>query len=257
MLAPTPIVIKYGGSAMTDRNVRREVAARIARIPQAVVVHGGGPFIAQALEGAGLESRFVRGLRVTSADGLAVVERTLTQLGKVLAQEIGAAVGLSGRDSSLLVATPLNADLGFVGEVVSVNRALLMGLLSLKLTPVVACLAETQDRRGVLNVNADSAAGAVAGALCAPVVFLSDVPGVLDDPDEPGSLLPEVNEQEIGVRVTDGRIAGGMIPKVEAALGALQAGAAFAVIADGRTPERLASALAGESGTRIVRQARA
>lgn len=248
-----PIVIKYGGSAMTDPHVRARVAARLATIPEAAIVHGGGPFIAQALRSAGVESRFVRGLRVTSAEDLTVIERTLTQLSKVLAQEIGNAVGLQGRDSSLLVAEPLDPELGFVGEVVSVNRALLMGLLELGVIPVVACLAETRDRKGVLNVNADSAAGAVAGALAAPVVFLSDVPGVLDDPDAPESLLSELGEGEIKARIQDGRIAGGMIPKVEAALGALRAGAAFAVIADGRAPERLEAALAGQSGTRVVR----
>jgi len=247
-----PIVIKYGGSAMTDAQVRAGVAARIARVPQAIVVHGGGPFIAEALADAGLESRFVRGLRVTNAESLGVIERTLTQLSKLLAQEVGSAVGLSGRDSSLLVATPLGAELGFVGEVTSVNRRLLEGLLSLGVVPVIACLAETEDRRGVLNVNADSAAGAVAGALGAPVVFLSDVPGVLDHPQHPEVLL-ELGERSIYERIRDGRITGGMIPKVEAALQALRAGASFAVIADGRAPERLEAALAGESGTRIVR----
>lgn len=246
----TPIVIKYGGNAMTDPQLRQVVARQIARATGAVVVHGGGPFIARALDEAGLESHFVRGLRVTSAESLPVIERTLTQLGKVLAQEVGRAVGLTGRDSGLLVADPIDPELGFVGSVTAVNRELLSGLLGLGFTPVVACLAVTEGG-GVLNVNADDAAGAVAGALEAPVVFLSNIPGVLDDPADPGSVLKTLNKAEIEERIADGRIAGGMIPKVEAALSALHAGAAFSVIADGREPE-LAATLAGERGTRVV-----
>jgi len=237
---------------MTDPGVRREVASRIAAVRGAVVVHGGGPFIARALQEAGMESRFVRGLRVTPPESLPVVERTLTQLGKVLAQEIGGALGLTGRDSSLLVAEPL-PELGAVGRVVGVNGVLLAQLLELHLVPVIACLAETGDKRGVLNVNADSAAGAVAGALSAPVVFLSDVPGVLDHPHDPHSLLRRLTEGDVRVRIGDGRIAGGMIPKVEAALEALAAGAPFAVIADGRAPEDLPAAFAGKAGTRVER----
>ena len=192
-----PLVVKYGGSAMTELRTRKEVALALRALAQKgeepVVVHGGGPFIAQALERAGLSSSFVRGLRVTSAESLPVVEATLTGLGKVLAQEIGGAVGLTGRDSSLLVARPLDPALGFVGEMVRVNRAFLETLLNVSVTPVIACLAENERGeggvRGVLNVNADSVAGAVAGALEAPVIFLTDVPGVLDDPKDPQQPL--------------------------------------------------------------------
>lgn len=252
--APAPIVIKYGGNAMTEPHLRSAMARAISRVPGVVVVHGGGPFIAEALLAAGVTSHFVRGLRVTSAESLAIIERTLTQLGKVLAQEIGRAVGLTGRDSGLLIAEPLGPELGFVGKVGSVNRELLTGLLGLGFTPVVASLAAAGDG-GVLNVNADNAASAVAGALEAPVVFLSSIPGVLDDPLNPESLLTILSETEIGSRIKDGRIAGGMIPKVEAALEALEAGATFAVIADGRDPGGLEATLAGERGTRIVRDA--
>ncbi len=253
------LVVKYGGSAMTEPNVRREVASALRALAQKgeepLVVHGGGPFIAQALKMAGLESSFVRGLRVTSAESLPVVETALTGLGKVLAQEIGEhtsfAVGLTGRDSSLLVARPLDPALGFVGEMVRVNRTFLEALLSVNVTPVIACLAEAENREGVLNVNADSVAGAVAGALEAPVVFLTDVPGVLDDPRNPASLLSELSAADIEERIRDGRIAGGMIPKVEAALEALSRGAAFAVIADGRRGDGLERALSGDEGSRI------
>lgn len=245
-------VIKYGGNAMTDARLRALMARAIARVPGAVVVHGGGPAIAQALTEAGIASHFVRGLRVTSAKGLPIIERTLTQLGKELAHEIGRAVGLTGRDAALLVATPKDPELGFVGEVREVNAELLTGLLELGFTPVIACLAVSADG-GVLNVNADAAAAAVAAALAAPVVFLSNIPGVLDDPADPESLLTTLSDLEVGARIADGRIAGGMIPKVEAALAALDAGAAFAVIADGRDPEALQATLAGTRGTRVIR----
>ena len=254
-----PLVVKYGGSAMTDRSARQGTARALRGLARRgaapVVVHGGGPFIAQALERAGLTSSFVRGLRVTTAESLPVVEATLTGLCKVLAGEIGGresfAVGLTGRDSSLLVARPLDSALGFVGEVVGVNREFLGALLSVNITPVIACLAEDESGGGVLNVNADSVAGAVAGALGAPVVFLTDVPGVLNDPKNPDSLLPEFSAAEIGERIQDGRIAGGMIPKVEAALAALSRGVPFAVIADGRRAETLERVLSGGAGTRI------
>ena len=237
---------------MTDPPLRAQMAAEIARIPGAVVVHGGGPFIGAALAEAGLESRFVRGLRVTDAASLPVIETTLTMLGKELAQLLGRGVGLTGRDAGLLVAETFDTALGRVGKVTAVNHELLTGFLGLGLVPVIACLAV--DVYGdVLNVNADDAAGAVAGALGAPIVFLSNIPGVLDDPADPDSLITTLHEKDVQARIDDGRISGGMIPKVEAALGALTAGAPFAIIADGRRPEDLAATLAGTRGTRVVR----
>ena len=260
----SPIVIKYGGNAMTEPALRAQVAADIAKLREVyapIVVHGGGPFIGEALATAKLTSTFVRGLRVTDDASLPVIESVLTQLGKVLAQEVGNAVGLTGRDAGLLTAEPLdtppNTVLGYVGKIVGVNKEVLGQLLALPLTPVIACIAQTNStqtrgQRGVLNVNADSVAGAVAGAFGAPVIFLSNIPGVLDDPENSESLIPELSEREVKARIADGRIAGGMIPKVEAALEALHKGASFAAIADGREPETLRRVLAGEVGTRVV-----
>lgn len=251
-----PIVIKYGGHAMVSEDVRRAVAAQIRWLAQQghepVVVHGGGPFIEAELQRAGIVSSFVRGLRVTSADSLPIIEQALSRLSKVLAQEIGPALGLSGRDARLLVAEPL-PELGLVGMVRQVNVELIHTLLTARLTPVIACIASNAAGDGVLNVNADSVAGAVAGALGGPVVFLTDVAGVLDDPVRPDSLLSVLSEGDIRTRIADGRITGGMIPKVEAAIAALAQGASFAVIADGRHPELLARAISGSAGTRVVR----
>jgi acetylglutamate kinase len=249
------VVIKYGGSAMTDTSQRQAVAEAIRQSAheglQPVVVHGGGPFIEQALQQAGLERRFVRGLRVTSSESLTHIERVLTLLGKKLAHEIGGALGLTGRDAGLLFAEEFDASLGRVGRMVSVNARLLEQLLAIPVTPVIACLAAAGDG-GLLNVNADEVAGAVAGALNAPVVFLTDVPGVLDDPADPFSLLPRLTRADAEARIADGRIAGGMIPKVEAALRALDEGAPSALIADGQDRDSFTAALRGTAGTRIL-----
>jgi acetylglutamate kinase len=250
-----PVVLKYGGNAMTDDVTRRAVALELRRAFEAgagpVVVHGGGPFIGRALDEAGLEHHFVRGLRVTSEASLDVIERVLTLLGKRLAQDIGPAVGLTARDAALLLAEVTDPALGRVGTVRAVNADVLRALLAAGLVPVLACLALDAAGRP-LNVNADDVAGAVAGGLGAGVVFLTNVPGVLDDPAEPDSRLPRLRRAEVERRILDGRIAGGMIPKVQAALAALDRGAPFAVVADGRTPDGVRAALAGGGGTRIV-----
>ena len=255
-----PIVIKYGGNAMTDTTLRQEVAREIRALAgeglQPIVVHGGGPFIKVALDKAGLEHHFVRGLRVTSAESLPIIEQVLTLLNKELAQEIGNAIGLTGRDAQVLQAETFDASLGLVGKITEVNKKLLTSLLSVNITPVLACLAEDASmnkNQGVLNVNADDVAGAIAGALAIPVIFLTDIAGVLDNPNDKGSLLPALDSSDIRQRIQDGRISGGMIPKVEAALDALNQGASYAVIADGRGAATLRQAIAGKAGTRVSR----
>lgn len=250
-----PSVIKYGGNAMVDGAVRREVTNTIRQAAQGglepVVVHGGGPYIDAELKRCDIPARFVRGLRVTSPAALEPIERALTLLGKRLAQEIGESIALTGRDSGLLRAAAFDPDLDRVGRMVSVNNGLLLRLLGIEVTPVVACLALDASEEP-LNVNADEVAGFVAGALSAPVVFLTNVAGVLDDPDDPLSRMPSLERREAELRMADGRIAGGMIPKVESALAALARGASSAVIADGRDPDGLRLALDGNGGTKIV-----
>jgi acetylglutamate kinase len=251
-----PIVIKYGGNAMTDAAVRNDVAKEIRTLAdeglQPLVVHGGGPFIKAALDKANLEHQFVRGLRVTTKESLPVIEQVLTMLNKELTQEIGNALGLTGRDAGVVKAKTFDDSLGLVGKITSVNTTLLRVLLGANITPVLACLAENETGNGVLNVNADEVAGAVAGALKIPVVFLTDIPGVLDNPSNKTSLLKTLSRTEIATRIQDGRISGGMIPKVEAALDALNQGAAYTVISDGRDAATLREAIKGTAGTRIV-----
>lgn len=255
MSADRPWVVKYGGNAMSDAAVRRSVAAALGALSRegrkVVIVHGGGPAIAAGLEAAGIPSRFVRGRRITGEDAIEVVETALTLLGKRLAQEVGEAVALTGRDAALLKAEVADPELGRVGRMTSVRADLLEGLLSLGLVPVVACLAGDDGGR-MLNVNGDEVAGAVAATLRAPVAFLTDVAGVLDDPADPLSRLSRLDAAEARERIADGRIRGGMIPKVESALAALELGAPLALIADGRDAAGIAPALSGRGGTRIM-----
>ncbi len=243
---------------MTDTAIRKNVAREIRSLAnegwQPLVVHGGGPFIEAALDKANLEHQFVRGLRVTTKESLPVIEQVLTMLNKELTQEIGNAVGLTGRDASVVTAKTFDDALGLVGKISSVNEALLRELLEANVTPVLACIAENEIGDGVLNINADEVAGAVAGALQIPVIFLTDIPGVLDDPKDKTSLLKELSQSDIKTRIEDGRISGGMIPKVEAALEALAQGAAYAVIADGRDAATLRQAIDGRAGTKISSQ---
>jgi acetylglutamate kinase len=253
--ARTMWVIKYGGNAMTDDLERAQVLADVRSLRAAdarpVLVHGGGPYIERALQEAGVPSRFVRGLRVTTPEALAQVERALTLLGKRLAAELGDAVGLTGRDAQLLVAERVDAELGEVGRVVRVRRELLEALLAQGFTPVVGCLA-IDDAGAPLNVNADDVAAAVAATLGAPCVFLTNVAGVLDDPADPDSRIARLARKDALARIEDGRIAGGMIPKVEAALAALDHYAPSAVIADGRVAGELPRVQDGRAGTRLV-----
>ena len=252
----TTLVVKYGGNAMTDVAARRAVLADISALARAgtppVVVHGGGPSIAAELEAAGITSHFVRGLRVTTPQSLPVVERALTLLGKSLASELGDAVALTGRDARLLEAERVDPSLGEVGTVRRVRVALLEAIVATGFVPVVGCLAHEVGGDALLNVNADDAAAAVAAALSLPCVFLTNVPGVLEDVADPASRVDELSRAEAQRRIADGRIAGGMIPKVESALAAIERGAPAAIIADGRLPGELQRVAGSQAGTRVV-----
>ncbi|TSA87839.1 acetylglutamate kinase [Deinococcus detaillensis] len=248
------MIVKYGGNAMKNVELRRTVAHELAALRREhplVVVHGGGPVIERELERRGLRSEFVRGLRVTTPEAMQVIEMALGQLNKELSYEIGSAVGLMGHDSNLLVAEPLGGELGRVGKIVSVNAELLRKLLSVGITPVVGCVAV--DKRGAaLNINADTVAGAVAGALGEGVIFLTDVDGVYRHFPDPTSLVEQLSREEAEEGIAEGWIGGGMIPKVRAALDALRRGAAYATIASGMQAGVLKRAAAGQAGTRVV-----
>ncbi|WP_407569396.1 acetylglutamate kinase [Deinococcus altitudinis] len=249
------MIVKYGGNAMKSVDLRRGVAGEIAGLRRelpVVVVHGGGPAIERELKARGVPSQFVDGLRVTMPEVMDIVEMALCKLNKELSQDIGNAVGLMGRDSWLLRGEALDPErLGRVGRVTGVNTDLLHTLLAAGITPVVGCVAVAEDGEA-LNVNADTAAGAVAGAMRQGVLFLTDVNGVYRAYPDPATLAPTLTRAEVQGGIQAGWIAGGMLPKVGAALSALDAGAPFAVIASGMEVGTVAAAAHGQAGTRIL-----
>ena len=251
--AGTTVVVKYGGHAMGDADALAAFARDVVLMKQIgihpVVVHGGGPQIGRMLERLGIGSDFVDGLRVTSADTVEIVEMVLAgRINKAVAAAIGAAggraVGLSGKDAGLMTAKRLKhtrrdpdsniekaLDLGFVGEPAAVDTGVIDALARAGFIPVVAPIGLGADGE-TYNVNADTAAGAIAAACKARrFLLLTDVPGVLD---EDGRLIPEMGRDRARRMIASGAIEGGMIPKVETCLEAVEGGVEAAVILDGR-----------------------
>jgi len=249
MTGARPTVIKLGGSTLGahDTSLRDIAAARREGTP-IVIVHGGGAAISAWLQRAGIEARFVRGLRVTDAASLEVVVAVLAGLvNKQLVAQLSAlgapAIGISGADSLILQARQYEEELGFVGKVVRVNPYPIEELLRLGHLPVIAPVAIDAETAQLLNTNADTAAGEIAAALHAErLVFLTDVEGVLNDKKQ---LLPQLSPRQAQELITAGVAAGGMIPKLEAAIEAAAAGCATRII-DGTQPAALARVLAGE-----------
>jgi acetylglutamate kinase len=245
-------VIKFGGHAMVDPELSRVFAEDIALLRQVgilpIVVHGGGPQISNMLKRLNIESRFIDGLRVTDAATMEVVEMILTgsinkQIVAAINAEGGHAVGLSGKDDNLLFAKPAElvkdgqrVDLGFVGEPDKVNPRIINYLEQAGIVPVIAPVGFGPDGK-TYNINADTAAGAIAGAVGAQrLLALTDVPGVLD---KQGTLIPELTASQVRALAADGTISGGMIPKLETCLMAVERGVEAAVILDGRVPHAL------------------
>lgn len=245
------VVVKLGGHAMDKQDLLDAFSENIRRLLKNmdfVLVHGGGPHINSLLKRLQIESRFVNGLRVTDDAVLEAVELTLCgAVNKAVTRQLLKtgidAAGISGEDGELLIAEIRDPQLGHVGNVVRVSPQIVKSLLAGGFTPVIAPLALTSEY-SLLNVNADTAAGAIAGALQADFfILISDVPGVLDEDKE---LLPALTRQEIERLCKAGTISGGMIPKVECCLEALAAGCKKAVILDGTKADSLAGFL--ESG---------
>ena len=248
-------VIKYGGSAMEDEGVverfLRDVVFLEAVGINPVLIHGGGKAITQRMRDAGLKPRFVNGLRVTDEQSIRIVEEVLdTLINPGIVKQVnefgGKAVGIRGRDVLFAKKLPPQTegkatlvDLGFVGEVVDVRLDAVHAAVAQEAVPVISPLA--QDESGVtLNINADTAAGTIAGHLkAAKMIYLSDVPGIMRDPMDKESLIPSVNREKIEHLMEEEIIAGGMIPKVESALHALSQGVKKVHFIDGRTPHSL------------------
>ncbi|WP_407495120.1 acetylglutamate kinase [Pseudooceanicola sp. MF1-13] len=237
------VVVKFGGNAMGGVEEMADFARDIVLMRQVgvnpVVVHGGGPMINQMLDKLGIESHFVRGKRVTDQATVEVVEMVLTGLvNKRIVQAImdegGRAVGLSGKDDDLMVAEADDPELGFVGKPVEMNVQVLHDLFSAGIIPVIAPVATGMDSNETFNVNGDTAAGAIAGALKADrLLLLTDVPGVKN---KEGHVVTELTSADVREMIEDGTISGGMIPKVETALEAVAKGVRAAVIMDGKLP---------------------
>ena len=251
------IVVKYGGNAMVDPSLAATFAEDIVLLRSVglkpVVVHGGGPQIGQMLHRLGKETEFVDGLRVTDEDTLDVARMVL--VGKVGRDIVGSinvhgayAVGLSGEDGGLITATPRDAALGFVGDVASVQPGIISRLLAEDMIPVVSTIGS--DATGqAYNINADTVAGALAGALAAEkVIYLTDVPGLLTDVGDATSIVARADVAEIESMIDDGTISGGMIPKVRACIDAVRAGARSAHMLDGRIPHVLLLELFTDAG---------
>ena len=238
------IVLKYGGNAMVadgDDPVLDEVAVLAARGEQIVLVHGGGPQIDAELHAKAIDEVRIRGLRVTGARTRDVVEYVLCgSVNKALVRALAArgarAVGISGQDGALLTARRAGAlsgvDLGYVGEIAHVDPSAARALLDAGYVVVVAPLGVDADGGGALNCNADTAAGAIAGALGADVyVVLTNVAGVRRDPADPDSVIARLNVDEAEALLADGTLTDGMIPKMRAAISAVRTGANRAVVA--------------------------
>lgn len=269
------MVIKYGGHAMLDQGLKESVMLDVLLLHSVgirpVVVHGGGPEINTMLKKVGKESQFIRGLRVTDAETMEIAAMVLvgklnTEIVSVLNRFGGRAVGLSGKDAQLLQAIkkPLRVqnpqgdyeevDLGFVGEIEHVNPGIVRSLLDQGYIPVISPLAGGEDGENY-NVNADTAAGKVAEALKADkLLLLTDVRGVLREVQDPESLISVIQQEEVSDLIETGILNGGMIPKVECALGALEGGVGSVHILDGRLKHAILLELFtdGGIGTMIV-----
>ena len=237
------VVVKFGGNAMGDEEAMAEFARDIVLMRQVgvnpVVVHGGGPMINDLLKKLGIQSEFKRGKRVTDKATVEVVEMVLTGLvNKRIVQAImdegGRAVGLSGKDDDMIVCEADDPELGFVGKPVEMNVQVLRDLFTAGIIPVVAPVATGMQANETFNVNGDTAAGALAGALKADrLLLLTDVAGVKNGS---GEIVTEMTPEEVRAMIDDGTIAGGMIPKTETALKAIEDGVRAVVILDGRVP---------------------
>jgi len=260
------MVIKYGGNALAGSDEASALASFAQDIVllqavgiKPVVVHGGGPQIAEMLARVGKTSEFQDGLRVTDAETLDLAQMVL--IGKVNSDIVAAlnvhgplAVGLSGVDANLITADLRDEKLGFVGDVAAVDPTILLRLVSQGIVPVIATIGSDEGGQ-TYNINADTVAGAVASALNAEkLIFLTDVPGVRREVDDPGSVIAQTTADVLEALVASGAANGGMIPKLEACVDAVRGGVERAHILDGTTPHALLVELFtdGGVGTMVV-----
>ena len=251
------VVIKYGGNAMVNEQLKQQVMEDIALLwligVKVVLVHGGGPEISDTMKRLGKESVFVDGLRVTDRETVDIVQMVLA--GKVnkslvnLIQTMGGhAVGLSGIDGGIIEARIKDERLGYVGQITKIRTQPITDLLEKNYIPVISTIAS--DRQGdVYNINGDTAAAFIAGALGAErLIMMTDIAGILENKDDPSTLIPQITVTEAKKLYDNGIISGGMIPKVDCCIEALEHGVNNVIIMDGRIPHSILMELLTDEG---------
>ncbi len=251
------VVIKYGGNAMINEQLKEQVMEDIALLwligVKVVLVHGGGPEINEMMDKLGKKPEFVEGLRVTDKETVDIVQMVLAgkvnkSLVTLLTMKGGHAVGLSGIDGGLIEAVTKDERLGYVGKITKIRPQPITDLLEKNYIPVISTVAT--DRHGnVYNINGDTAAAYIAGALGAErLLMMTDIAGILRDKDDPASLIPEISDSEAKKLYENGVISGGMIPKVDCCIKALEEGVENVTILDGRIPHSILMELLTDEG---------
>ena len=242
------IVVKYGGNAMISPDLQKAVMDDIVLLSligiKVVLVHGGGPEINDMLRRVGKESKFVDGLRVTDEETIEIVQMVLAgkvnkKLVNLLQNTGGRAIGLSGMDGHRIEATMQDERLGYVGEITHINTAPITYLLDKGYIPGISTVGCDRENH-VYNINADTAAARIAGALKSEnLILMTDITGVLRDKDDPSTLIPRIFVSEVPQLMSEGIIQGGMIPKMECCVDAIRRGVKKACIIDGRVPHSI------------------
>ena len=251
------VVIKYGGNAMINETLKQQVMEDIALLwligVKVVLVHGGGPEISQTMQKFGKEAKFVNGLRVTDKETVDIVQMVLAgKINKTLVNLIqmkgGHAMGLSGIDGGIIEATMKDEALGYVGEITKIRPQPIEALLEKNYIPVISTVAS--DHQGnTYNINGDTAAARIAGALNAErLIMMTDIAGILMDKDDPSTLIPHITVSEAKKLYDSGVISGGMIPKVDCCIDAIEHGVDNVVIMDGRIPHSILMELLTDEG---------
>ncbi|MBR2049010.1 MAG: acetylglutamate kinase [Oscillospiraceae bacterium] len=251
------VVIKYGGNAMINPQLKQQVMEDIVLLwligVKVVLIHGGGPEISDTMKRLGKQAQFVNGLRVTDKETVDIVQMVLAgkvnkDLVNLLQMKGGHAIGLSGIDGGILEATIKDEALGYVGRITKVRTQPITDILEKNYIPVISTVAS--DRQGnTYNINGDTAAAYIAGALGAErLIMMTDIAGVMMDKDDPDSLIPNITISQAEALKTQGVISGGMIPKVDCCIDALNAGVNNVVIMDGRIPHSILMELLTDEG---------
>lgn len=251
------IVIKYGGNAMVNEKLKEQVMQDIVLLwligVKVVLVHGGGPEISDLMKKLGKQPEFVNGLRVTDKETVDIVQMALAgkvnkSLVNLLQMHSAQAIGLSGMDARMIECKVKDENLGYVGEIINIRTKPITDLLNNGYVPVISTVG--CDKEGnTYNINGDTAAARIAGALKAErLIMMTDIAGLLRDKDDPSTLIPEITVEQARTLQAEGVISGGMIPKVECCITAIESGVDHVVIMDGRVPHSILMELLTDEG---------